>query len=1108
MSTTKRLKKYLGFTALAGASLFAVSAMADMDASLFDGMDARSIGPAGMSGRVSIVDSVASDTNIIFVGSATGGVWRSTDGGLTFEPVFDDQDVASIGALAINQQNPDIIWVGSGEGNPRGSTSIGGGLYKSIDGGDSWTKVGLPNSERINWIELDPTNADIAYVAALGTLWGPNEERGLYKTTDGGETWDRILYVDDTTGATDIKMDPTNPNKLFAAMWQFSRLPYHFTSGGPGSSLYRSLDGGETWTEITTEDGLPSGEWGRANFDIAPSNPDVVYVLLETEGDNVAARSNDGGKTWSVTNQTINNTARPFYYTEIQVDPENENRVYNIQSTVWESIDGAKTFTQVPGINCCGAPNAIHIDVHSMWINPYDHNHMIIGDDGGLGISRDHGATWRYVDNLPLAQFYHINVDNDLPYNIYGGLQDNGSWRGPSEVWENGGIRNFHWQEVFFGDGFDTVPDPEDSMQGYAMAQGGFLVRWNMHTGGTRFIQPPAPDPDTVLRFNWSAGIAQDPFDPATVYYGSQFLHKSTDRGLTWEIISGDLTSNNPDWQTYNESGGFTPDVTAAEFYTTIVAIAPSPVEEGVIWIGTDDGRLHVTRDGGATWQNLDGRARGVPDNTWIPHIEPSPHDASVAFIVYDNHRRSDMKPYVYRADNFGSRLTNLGSNDLAGYALTIQQDHVDPNLLFLGTEFGLFTSFNGGDDWMKWTSGVPTVSVMDSAIQERENDLVLGTHGRAIYVIDDYSGLRGLTEADFSSRLKLLSMTDGIEFNTKQSPSMRFDGATGYRAPNPPRGVMITFIASGDDLSHPDADAERARKVDQRKNPPDEDAPKSDGKVTVEVRDGDGELIRTFKRDVHQGINRITWGMERDGAKSFPGTPPNDDGTLFGGPEVVPGSYEITLKFDGEEATGTASVSQDPRTSVSAEAQQANIDASMEINGMWENASEALTRVFDARKDIELLKAMAEKAQKDAKDDAPADDEASDDTTDEAAEGEDGEEAATPLETFIKDAGAALEKTTELEKMFTSPPDTKGFVDTSKQITSDIGLAGFYVGSTYDAPSATAKIWMEKARVALAKGLTAVDAFYGEEVTALRGQAAELDLGLLKPVDPLGESE
>jgi len=1096
MSTTKKLKKFLGFTALAGASMYAFTAMADMDPALFDGMKARSIGPAGMSGRIAIVDAVESDPNIIFAGTATGGVWRSKDGGMTWQPVFDNMDVASIGALAINQKNPDIIWVGSGEGNPRNSTSIGGGVYKSIDGGDTWKKVGLPNSERINWIELDPTNSDVAYVAALGTLWGPNEERGVYKTEDGGKTWNRILYVDNTTGATDIKMDPTNPNKLFAAMWQFNRLPYHFTSGGPGSSLYRSLDGGETWTEITPEDGLPGGVWGRANFAIAPSNPNKVYLLLETENDNVAARSDDGGKTWTVTNETINNTARPFYYTEIQVDPKNENRVYNIQSTVHVSIDGGKNFQMIPMINCCAAPNAIHIDTHTMWIDPNDPAHMMVGNDGGIAISYDMGATWRHVSNLPLAQFYHINVDNDRPYNIYGGLQDNGSWRGPSEVWENGGIRNFHWQETFFGDGFDTVPDPDDSMRGYSMAQGGALVRYNLHTGETRFIQPPPPADGTELRFNWSAGIAQDPFDTATIYYGSQFVHKSTDRGLTWEIISGDLTTNNPDWQTYNESGGLTKDVTAAEFYTTIVAIAPSPVEEGVIWVGTDDGRLHITRDGGETWTSLEGRVRGVPDNTWIPHIEPSPHDASVAYVVFDNHRRSDMKPYVYKATNYGQRFTNITTSDVKGYALSIQQDPVDPNLLFLGTEFGLFVSTNGGDGWMKWTAGVPTVSVMDLAIQERESDLVLGTHGRAVFVIDDYSGLRGLSDEDLGSRLKLLSVSEGVEYMTRQSPSLRFDGATGYRGPNQPRGVMITFVASGDDLPHPDADKERARKIAMREAGDEAEKPSHDGKVTVEVSDAGGNLIRTFKEDIHQGVNRITWGMQRDGSKPFPNPnrPPQD--TLPPGPEVLPGEYTITLKFDGQEQSASATVIGDPRENISTEARQANLDASLEISDMLTKTSEMLQRLQDAKGDIEFLKGLAAKAKKDAGEDEAA------------AQPAEGEEAPeNPYDTFIKDADAALQKLKELDANIRTPEDTKGFVDDSFRLTTYIFTASFYVQSTYDAPSATTEVHMERARQKLAERVADLDAIFAEDIAGLRTQAEELDLGVLKPVEPLGDS-
>ncbi|MCH8081203.1 MAG: hypothetical protein IID52_02315 [Proteobacteria bacterium] len=1113
MSTTKTLKKLLGFTALAGAGLFALAAAAEMDSDLFEGMKARSIGPAGMSGRISIVEAVVSDLNIIFAGSATGGVWRSRDGGMTWQPVFDDMDVASIGALAINQQNPDIIWVGSGEGNPRNSTSIGAGVYKSIDGGDTWIKVGLENSERINWIQLHPTNPDIAYVAALGTLWGPNQERGLFKTTDGGKTWNKILYVDENTGATDIKMDPSNPNKLYAAMWEFRRWPYFFKSGGPGSSLYRSYDGGENWIEITEEDGLPGGEWGRASFAIAASNPDKVYLVLETEKNNVAARSDDGGVTWTVTNEEINNTGRPFYYTEIQVDPKNENRVYNIQSTVHMSIDGAKTFEMLPMINCCSAPNAIHIDVHSMWINPNNPDHMMLGNDGGIAISYDMGATWRHVANLPLAQFYHINVDNDHPYNIYGGLQDNGSWRGPSEVWENGGIRNFHWQEVFFGDGFDTLPDPEDSMQGYAMAQGGALVRWDMHTGETRFIAPTRVEEGVDLRFNWSAGLAQDPFDPATIYYGSQYLHKSTDRGLTWQAISGDLTTNNPEWQTFKETGGLTPDVTAAEFYTTITAIAPSPVEEGVIWVGTDDGRLHITRDGGATWESLEGRLRGVPDNTWIPHIEPSPHDPSVAFIVFDNHRRSDMKPYIYRADNYGRRFTNITTREVKGYALSIQQDHVDPNLLFLGTEFGLFVSTNGGDDWMKWTAGVPTVSVMDMAIQERENDLVLGTHGRAIFVIDDYSGLRGLSEDDFGERFKLLSMTEGQQYYSKQSPSLRFDGATGYRGPNEARGVMITFIASGDDLTHPDADQERARKIARRSSDDEAEKPGHEGKLTVEVRNAGGELLRTFKHDLHQGINRIVWDMRRDGSKPFPNPdkPPKD--TLPPGPEVVPGEYQITLKFDGQEISGTATVAGDPRTGLSAEALKANYDAAVEVGEMLTTTSEALTRLIEARDDIELLKEWAAKAKKasgEENDNQEEDvsEQAAADSTDSGEEnGEENETPDNPYDAFIKEADATLEKLNELEKNIWTPPDTKGFVDTSYKLTNYIFTASFYVQSSYDAPSATAKAAMEEARRKLAERIGELDAIFAGDIANLRDQAAELELGVLRPVEPLGDS-
>ncbi|MDZ4730022.1 MAG: hypothetical protein SH820_08790 [Xanthomonadales bacterium] len=620
------------------------SAQAGLDAELLQGLKARSIGPAAVSGRITSIDVVRSNSKHMVIGAATGGVWISPNGGLTWTPVFDDQPVASIGAVAINQQNPDIIWVGTGEGNVRNSTSIGAGMFKSVDGGRSWQQVGLAASERINRIALHPNNPNVAYAAAMGNLWGENTERGIYKTSNGGASWERILYTDEKTGGTDVKLDPFNLEKVYASLWQFRRWPYFFKSGGPGSGMYISWNGGKDWTRKTEDDGLPAGELGRIT--VAPSAAEAgrVYALVEAEK-SALVRSEDGGVSWTRVNESYDIMSRPFYYTEIAADPENADRVYNIFENLAVSIDGGKSFENNPVVVCCAAGNFIHIDNHAFWINPDDPKHLVIGNDGGIGISHDRGATWRFVRNLPLSQFYHIAVDNDLPYNIYGGLQDNGSWRGPAEVWETGGIRNLHWYDIGFGDGFDALPDPENSRQGYAMSQGGNLTRWNLDTGEQRLIRPDPQPVNADLRFNWNAGLAQDPFDAATIYYGSQFLHKSTDRGNSWTVISPDLTSNNPEFQTFRNSGGLTLDVTAAENYTTIVAVATSPLEQGLLWVGTDDGRVHVSLDGGENWNRIDGKAKGVNSGAWVPMIAPSPHEAGTAFVVLDDHRRSDMRP-------------------------------------------------------------------------------------------------------------------------------------------------------------------------------------------------------------------------------------------------------------------------------------------------------------------------------------------------------------------------------------------------------------------------------------------------------------------------------
>ncbi|MGD8868273.1 MAG: hypothetical protein PVI01_11595, partial [Gemmatimonadales bacterium] len=649
-----------GGAAIALTAAFATPLQAQIDPELLAGMEARSIGPAGMSGRIADIEAVESNPNIVYVGASAGGVWKSENGGLTFEPIFDDQPVHAIGSIEVYQASPDIVWVGTGEGNPRNSVSgTGWGVFKSMDGGRTWMHLGLEKTERIHRIALHPSNSEVAYVGAMGSMWKPNPERGVYKTEDGGRTWNRILYVDENTGVADMEMDPTNPNKILVAMWDYRRWPWFFRSGGPGSGLYLTVDGGRNWKKLTPEDGLPEGELGRMGLAIAPSDPRVVYALIEAK-ENALYKSEDGGFSWRRISTDSNIGNRPFYYYDLRVDTKDPNRVYSLHSLVTVSTDGGESFEQLI------TWGSAHPDHHAMWIDPSDPSHIYEGNDGGVYVSDDHGDTWRFVSNLPLAQYYHINVDMETPYHVYGGMQDNGSWRGPAYVWENGGIRNLHWEEVGFGDGFATLAVPEDPMTGYAMSQGGSLIRWDLRTGERKSIRPVHPD-DVELRFNWNAAIAVDPFDGNTVYYGSQFLHKSTDRGDTWTIISPDLTTNNPEWQKQAESGGLTLDVTDAENFTTIITIAPSPVEQGVIWVGTDDGRVHVTRDGGATWTSLEDKARGVPRNTWVPHIEASKYEAGTAFVVFDDHRRGNFAPYVFRVTEYGNRWQSLVTEDLWG---------------------------------------------------------------------------------------------------------------------------------------------------------------------------------------------------------------------------------------------------------------------------------------------------------------------------------------------------------------------------------------------------------------------------------------------------------
>ena len=1107
-----KMKHRAIFLCVAASLSLPAAAQAQVDADLLAGIEARSIGPAGMSGRVADVVAAPSDPTIVYVGAATGGVWKSTNGGLSFAPIFDDQPVAAIGALAVHPTDPNVLWVGTGEANPRNSVSVGNGVYRTRDGGDNWEYLGLDGTERISRILLDPTNPDVAFVAALGREWGENPERGVFRTRDGGRTWEKILYVDEKTGAADLVMHPDNPDVLFAAMWEYRRWPWFFKSGGPGSGLHVTRDGGESWIRLTPEDGLPEGDLGRIGLAIARSSPDVMYAFIEAE-ENGIYRSTDGGQSWKNTDARRDFGNRPFYYADLRVDPELPNRVYSLWSRISASDDAGKSWNVIVGFR------QVHPDHHAMWINPTDARHIIAGNDGGVAISHDRGETWRFVSNLPLAQYYHIRVDDELPYNVYGGMQDNGSWKGPSSVWENGGIRNHHWHEVGFGDGFDTAPFPDDPMQGYGMSQGGNLFRWSLVTGERKSIRP-APPEDEELRFNWNAGFAQDPFDAATIYYGSQFVHRSTDRGDSWEVISPDLTTDNPEWQRQAESGGLTLDVMNAENFTTILAIAPSPLEPGVIWVGTDDGRLHLTRDGGDNWTSLEANVPGVPANTWIPHIEPSTYATGSAFVVFDNHRRSDWTPYAYRTDDFGASWTRLaGPDDVSGYALSITQDPVDPELLFLGTEFGLFVSLNGGGDWFKWTHGVPTVGVRDLVVQRREEDLVIGTHGRAAYVLDDIAPLRGLTSSTLAAPLHLFAIPDAIQYRVSQTGASRFPGDGEFRGVNREYGAAITFAANQSDLPHPDEEEERARKESERagkraaeaatgEEEPEQARPEEDpegeagtrgggggkkgAQAKVEVMDESGDVVRMFEQPAQLGLNRIYWDLRRDSFdRPDTGEPEEESPFQQGGIRVLPGSYTVRLSLGEHDATGSVQVLPDPREEIPQADRIAKYEAVVRAGELRDGLAEGITRIYRTRKDVDAVLAKVRQALKDADEEAEAGREAEGEPSDPNKE--------------LQRAGQRLKKAlTELEETLWVPPETKGIPFDDDKPWNIAGRAVFSLASSNDAPTAAQLGFLERSESAVAEALREINRVFEEDVAEFRRMVADSEIELLPEAEPL----
>ncbi len=872
----------------------------------------RSIGPAGMSGRVADVDVVSSDPNIIFVGSATGGVWRSVDGGIEWAPIFDDQSILGIGAVAVSQATPDVVWVGTGEGNPRNSAGVGNGVFRSLDGGDTWTNVGLEGSERVHRIITHPTDPAVVYVAAMGPAWSDGEVRGVFRSRDGGETWDRVLYVDERTGAADLIMDPSNPNKLFAAMWEFRRWPWFFESGGPGSGLYVTYDGGDSWARYTEEDGMPPGNLGRIGLAVAPSNPDIVYALVEAEKSELL-RSEDGGRTWETINDRSGVVPRPFYYADLRVDPQNENRIYSLHGSIQISEDQGRNFeTVVPS-------TTIHGDVHELWIDPDDGRRMIIGNDGGIAFTYDRGDHWRFVENLTLAQFYHISLDDEVPFNVYGGLQDNGSWYGPSTVWENRGIMNAHWRRVGSGDGFAVFNDPTDARYGYSMSQQGNLVRFDKETGRRVAIRPVHPEGE-YLRFNWNAALNLDPHEPGVLYLGSQFVHRTRDHGDSWEIISPDLTTNDAEKQRQDESGGLTLDATGAENHTTILSIAPSPLQPGLIWASTDDGNVQVTEDDGATWRNTGVQIRGVPRGIWVPHVEPSHHDPRTAYVVLEDHRRGNWEAYVYKTVDMGQTWNPLNSNGIDGFVHVIREDQIEPNLLFLGTEFGLRVSLDGGDSWIKWSHGVPPAPVRDLRVHPRDQDLVLGTHGRGAYVIDDIRPLReAAADSSLASEaLRVLPMAPAQKYATAEAVGYRSVGHAMMFGEMRPYGALIDYWVG----------AEGVRRA------------------SIDILDVDETSMRTLSGSADPGVNRIVWNLRRGGA----------DGREGQGSEVLAGTYTVRVTLGDAVSTGQITVVEDVREDIPLARRIAKLQAVERAQSMTTALSEAQQRLERAIRTVETV--------------------------------------------------------------------------------------------------------------------------------------------------------
>ncbi len=885
------------------------------DSGTISGMPARNIGSAEMSGRIAAVTAVNDSGRLtVFVGSASGGVWKSINGGTTFKSVFDLPDVQSIGAVAIDPSNTKIVWVGTGESWVRNSVSIGDGVYKSVDGGENFKNAGLKDSEHIAKILVDPKDSNVVYVCATGHLWDDNDERGVYKTSDGGQTWRKVLAgANAATGCGMLSMAPQDPKTIYASMWDFRRYAWTFRSGGAGSGLFKSTDAGEHWTELTSANakGLPDKPYGRIALAVAPSKPQVVYATIESKN-SALYRSSDGGQNWTRLDASQYQIWRPFYFANLIVDPKDENKVFKVDGPLLLSVNGGRSFSSVG--------NAAHGDFHDVWIDPTDTNTTFTGDDGGLWRSQDGGTRWEHLMNLPVSQFYHVSADNAEPYHVYGGLQDNSCWVGDSSY--PGGVSNARWDNLCGGDGFWTWEDPTDSAYIYVETQGGEIARVHRVTHETRSIKPYALYGEKKLRFNWNAPFVLSPNEKSTLYLGAQFVFRSRDHGHSWDRISPDLTTNDPEKQKQEESGGVTVDNSVAEMNTTVYSISESPKNGQIVWAGTDDGNVQITRDSGQHWTNVVGNVQGVGKAPWVTWVEASRFAETTAYATFDRHMYGDMKPYLYKTTDYGQSWTPLPvqQNGIRGYAHVIKEDNVNPNLLFLGTEFGLWISVDGGQRWAQYKgANFPAVAVRDIVVHPRTSDLILATHGRGIWIIDDISPLRALTPDMMSEYAALLPIPPAVQWMDTNGGWAEGDAA--FVGPNRPIDASIPYY-------------QRSRHIY--------------GDMKIEVFDQQGKLVDTLSSSGHRGLNQARWSMHL----KPPQVPPAATGA-FGaaiGPRVLPGVYTVKMTKGDKVYDAKINVVLDPRATYTVEDRKAQFDLVTKLGAQLNHMTWAVDAIIGVR--------------------------------------------------------------------------------------------------------------------------------------------------------------